>query len=137
MALLAFPERVTVHPTDLSVTIGTSRVASVRPSVLVARMRAAAERPVRFKADAFIELLLRTYLKALPRDILPDDGFVIPLIEIHESLTPISGQAKEYPLQVFARDIYLLDESGITATKSGYRLSLPSSTGARKTRLRH
>jgi hypothetical protein len=41
------------------------------------------------------------------------------------------GQAREYSKQEFARDIYLLDRSGVTRTRRGYVVSFPASTGAR------
>ncbi|MBT9138902.1 MAG: hypothetical protein DDT31_01481 [Syntrophomonadaceae bacterium] len=49
-------------------------------------------------------------------------GIVIPLLEIHKLLTLLPGQAKEYPRQEFARDIYLLDRSGVANTKEGFVL---------------
>ncbi len=45
---------------------------------------------------------------------------MIRLLEIYKLLTLLPGQAKEYPLQEFARDIYLLDRSGVTKTKEGF-----------------
>lgn len=129
--LLAYPDRVTINAADLSATIGAKKVTSLRPSILATQMRAAADAPVRLKTEAFIEVLLRAYFKTIPRDVAPDFGFVVALLDLYETLTPITGQAKDYPLEAFVRDIYILDESGTKSTKSGYRISLPASTGAK------
>jgi hypothetical protein len=60
-------------------------------------------------------------------------GIVIPLLEIYKLLTLLPGQAKEYSRQEFARDIYLLDQSGVTTTKKGFVISFPASTGTKST----
>ena len=46
-------------------------------------------------------------------------------------LTVLPGQSAAYSQQEFARDIYLLDESGVDRTKDGLRMTLPASSGAR------
>jgi hypothetical protein len=42
-------------------------------------------------------------------------------------LTLLPGAARDYTRQEFARDLYLLDQSGIIETKDGRRMSLPAS----------
>ena len=59
------------------------------------------------------------------------NGIVIPLLEIYKLLTIMPGLSKEYSLQEFARDLYLLDQSGITKTKKGFVIRLPASTGTK------
>jgi hypothetical protein len=56
---------------------------------------------------------------------------VIPLSRLYALLTPLPGQSKEYTRHEFARDIYSLDQSGVTTTKEGNRVSLPASTGTK------
>ena len=51
-------------------------------------------------------------------------GKVIKLLDIYQLLTLLPGQSKEYTKEEFARDIYLLDKSGITTTNNGFVLSL-------------
>jgi len=46
-------------------------------------------------------------------------GIVIKLRDVYDLLTLLPGQSKEYSTQEFARDIYLLDQSGVTRTKKG------------------
>jgi hypothetical protein len=54
-------------------------------------------------------------------------------LEIYRLLTLLPGQAKEYSRQEFARDVYLLDKSGVTKTKKNFVIRLPASTGTRST----
>ena len=65
------------------------------------------------------------------KGLLPTSGTVIQLLEIYDLFTLLPGQSKEYSRQEFARDIYLLDRSGVVATKKGARVSFPASTGTR------
>jgi hypothetical protein len=47
-------------------------------------------------------------------------------------LTLLPGQAREYTKQEFARDLYLLDQSGVTSTpRSGRQLRWSASTGTK------
>jgi hypothetical protein len=46
-------------------------------------------------------------------------------------LTLLPGQAKEYTRPEFARDLYLLDQSGIRQTKDGRMLRWHASSGTR------
>lgn len=47
-------------------------------------------------------------------------------------LTLLPGQGREYTRQEFARDLYLLDQSGVTEVK-GRTMRLPASTLTKKT----
>ena len=42
-------------------------------------------------------------------------------------LTVMPGSARDYSRQELARDLYLLDQSGVTTTKDGRLLRLPAS----------
>jgi hypothetical protein len=60
---------------------------------------------------------------------------VIKLLDIYQLLTLLPGQSREYTTEEFARDIYLLDKSGVATTRSGAVLDLVSpSTAARALR---
>jgi hypothetical protein len=41
------------------------------------------------------------------------------------------GDRREYTRQEFGRDVYLLDQSGVTETRRGHVVSFPASTGTR------
>ena len=50
---------------------------------------------------------------------------------MHRVLTLLPGAAREYTRQEFARDLYLLDQSGVVDTKNGRRMTLPASAMTR------
>ena len=56
----------------------------------------------------------------------------VRLLELYELLTLLPGQAREYSRQEFARDVYLLEQSGTTTTRKGHRVRFPASTGTRR-----
>ena len=49
------------------------------------------------------------------------------LVDVYAVLTVLPGSARDYTKQEFARDLYLLDQSGATSTRDGRTLSLPAS----------
>ena len=48
-----------------------------------------------------------------------------------EALTMLPGSTADYDQTDFVRDLFLLDRSGVTHTKSGAACSLPASTGTK------
>jgi len=66
---------------------------------------------------------------------LPETGRAIPLLDIYELFTMLPGQSRDYSKQEFARDIYLLDSSNVTATKSGAEIRFAASTGTKAGRV--
>jgi hypothetical protein len=46
-------------------------------------------------------------------------------------ITLLPGSAREYSRPEFARDLYLLDQSGVTTTKAGRTLRWHASSGTR------
>ena len=52
-------------------------------------------------------------------------------MDIYRLLTLLPGQAREYTRPEFARDLYLLDSSGLTETRDGRGLRWHASTGTR------
>src|SRR5665811_1932663 len=60
-------------------------------------------------------------------------GAVVRLLDVYGVLTLLPGQTKDYSKQEFARDLYLLDQSGLTAlVGAGRRLRWAASTGTRQ-----
>jgi hypothetical protein len=51
----------------------------------------------------------------------------VKLVDVYRVLTIMPGARREYDKQEFARDLYLLDQSGLTETRDGRRLHLPAS----------
>jgi hypothetical protein len=124
--LLCYPSLLRLLPGDAAVEIDRRREKRLRPSVVVDALAAAQQRPPRFKAETFLESLAGAYA------LLAQDGpGVQRLIDVWDVLTLLPGQAKDYTKPEFARDLYLLDQSGVTATKSGRTLRWHASSGTR------
>lgn len=126
--LLCYPSLIRLVPGDAALEIDRRRERRLRPSVVVEALAAAQDRPVRFKAAAFLESLAGAY------DLLAADAQpVVRLDAVWGVLTLLPGQARDYTRAEFARDLYLLDQSGETTTKSGRTLRWHASSGTRGT----
>lgn len=128
--LYCYPFLIRILPNECSILIDKTREKRLRPSVLVNHLKSLQNKPVRFKPETFLESLFSAYtLVSTDRENhLFRVGAVVKLIEIYRVLTLLPGQ---YSLQEFARDIYLLDQSGIVRTKKGFVVSFPASTGTK------
>jgi hypothetical protein len=124
--ILCYPVIVQVATGDASVVIDKKKERGVRPSAIVARLRAMQQREPKFKPEAFIESLASAYdLVIASKQMRP--GAAARLVDVHAVLTLMPGSAREYTKQEFARDIYLLDQKGLVTTKNGRRMGLPAS----------
>ena len=140
--LYCYPFLIRVLPDELSVMIDKTKEKKVRPSALVSHLKSLQNKPVKFKPEAFLESLYATYdyltkankANRAPKANQAGRGTVITLSDIYKVLTLLPGLTKEYSYQEFARDIYLLDSSGIAKTKKGYTFRLPASTGTKAAR---
>ena len=126
--LLAFPSILQVLPNDLSVRVDRKRVGAIRPSHLVKLLLANQSKRPRYTPERFLETLYDVYKFRAGGDSL---GSVVLLADAYQALTFLPGTASEYERSDFARDIFMLDRSGVATTRSGARLSLPASTGTR------
>jgi hypothetical protein len=133
--LYCYPFLIRILPNERTVLIDKAREKRLRPSVLVSHLKDLQNKPVRFKPETFLESLFSAYrtVVAAQGKTLFGSGFVVKLLEIYRLLTLLPGQSKEYSLQEFARDIYLLDQSRVNRTKKGQVVSFPASTGTRST----
>ena len=131
--LYCYPVLVRVAPAERSVFVDRARERRLRPSVLVQHLREVQRRPPRFRPEAFLQSLFGAYgfLIAQYGAGALDSGQPVPLAQMYEVMTLLPGAARDYSRQEFARDIYLLDRSGITTTRRGFVVSFPASTGAR------
>jgi hypothetical protein len=130
--LYSYPVLVRLLPNDRAVMIDKTRERRVRPTVLVGHLRELQRRPPRFRPAAFLEALHDAYSTIVARGRgRPSEGTVVKLVDVYALFTLLPGQSKEYSRQEFARDIYLLDQSGVTTTRRGAVVSLPASTGTR------
>ncbi len=128
--ILCYPAVVQVSAADATVVIDKKKERRIRPSVVVGYLDALQQRPPRFKPDSFIETLAAAYdLVAAQRKLRT--GAPARLVDVHRVLTLLPGAAREYTRQEFARDLYLLDQSGNVDVKDGRRMSLPASAMTR------
>jgi hypothetical protein len=129
--LLCYPSLLRIIPNDAAIEIDKVRDRRLRPSVLVSVLARAQERGVRFKAEQFLDSLRTAYeLRAAADGKRPDA--VIRLVDIWAVLTMMPGQRTQYSRQEFARDLYLLDQSGVTRTERSPRaLRWSASTGTK------
>lgn len=131
--LFCYPVLLKVLPQERSVLIDKVRERKIRPSFLINLLMKLQTKPVRFKPDIFLEALFESYSKvlAIREGNQTISGQVIPLIEIYDLFTLLPGHARDYTKQEFARDLYLLDQSGVTKTKDEYFVSFPASTATK------
>lgn len=129
--LLCYPSLVRVLPAELAVEVDRRRDRRLRPSVLVASLAQAQGAAPRFKPEPFFESLKSAYELVLARQ-RKAPGAVVRLVDVHAVLTLLPGSARDYSRQEFARDLYLLDQSGLTTSdRSGARLRWSASTGTK------
>src|SRR6266536_1480171 len=119
--LLCYPSLVRVLPDQAALEIDRRRERRLRPSVVVDLLGAAQGRGPRFRPEPFLDSLRGAYELVVARQGKKADA-VVRLIDVWTVLTLLPGQSREYTKPEFARDLYLLDQSGVTATsRSGRR----------------
>lgn len=129
--LLCYPSLLRVLPGDAAIEIDKVRDRRLRPSVLVTALARAQEKGARFKAEPFLDSLRAAYELRVAADGKRDDA-VVRLVDIWTLLTMMPGQRNQYSRQEFARDLYLLDQSGVTRTERNPReLRWSASTGTK------
>ena len=128
--LLTYPSVVRVLPNDAVIEIDRKREKRIRPSVVVRRLQALRDRPVRFRAEPFLESVYRAYTLLVAK-AGREPGTDIRLGDVHDVLTLLPGQSREYSREEFARDLYLLEESGVDRTRDGMRVAFPAATGTK------
>jgi hypothetical protein len=124
--ILSYPAIVSLSMSDTAVLIDKTKDRRVRPSVLVRTLKVLQAKPPKFKPEAYIEALAAAYdLVVAHQRVNP--GATVKLADVYTVLTVLPGSARDYSRQELARDLYLLDQSGITRTKDGRDLELPAS----------
>ena len=137
--LISHPSIVRILPKERAVRIDRKKVSGIRPSSLVALLLQNQRKRARYKANAFLEALYKVYAELTKEEskgrLVPGSrGRVVPLARIYNLFTSLPGSRRDYSTTDFARDIFLLDQSGVRETKSGLVVSFPSSTGTRSSR---
>jgi hypothetical protein len=122
-----FPLILRIEANQSAVRIGRKIERRVRPSELINLLAKAQKRPQRFREEAFLDLIWRTYRRLLGRDWNgTGPGQVVALVDIHEILTLLPGA--DYPREEFARDLLLLDRRPDLRTRTGERFEFPHGT---------
>ena len=127
--LLCYPSLVRLLPGDAALDIDRRRERRLRPSVVVSVLATAQARPPKGKSAALLESLAAAYELLAERHDRQDP--VLRLDELWQVLTMLPGAAREYSKPEFARDLYLLDQSGVVTTRSGRTLRFHASSGTR------
>jgi hypothetical protein len=129
--LLCYPSLVRVLPDQAALDIDRRRERRLRPSVVADLLGAAQSRGPRFRPEPFLDSLRAAYELVVARQAKKADA-VVRLVDVWAVLTLLPGQSREYTRQEFARDLYLLDQSGVTtAPRGGRRLRWSASTGTK------
>lgn len=124
--ILSYPAIVALSASDATVLIDKRKERRVRPSVLVSALKELQARPPKFKPEAFLEALATAYdLVVAQRGGQP--GTTVKLGDVYNVLTVLPGSSRDYSRQELARDLYLLDQTGVTTTRDGRVLRLPAS----------
>ncbi len=130
-ALVSFPSIVRILPQARALKVDRRKLPALRPSTVVEALKANQTKKPTFATERFLETLYRSYRLIVGAG---GNGSVAPLTTIYDSLTLLPGSAADYGTSDFARDLFLLDRSGVSRTKSGARVSLPASTGTKTAR---
>lgn len=125
--LLAFPSVLRVLPERRAVQIDRTRTTAIRPGRLVQQLKLASTKRPKLAPERFIETLYDAYI--LVRG--PGEGSGTTLAEVYKALTLLPEVRRDYSISDFTRDVFLLDRSGVTTTRSGARLTLPAATGTK------
>lgn len=127
--LACFPSLVRIVAKDRAVAIDRKPYRFVRPSYLLDHLRAVQNRPGRTNPGPFLESLYRAYELSLARK--KGKSRVTSLTDLYKILTLLPTVKREYSQQEFARDLYLLEESGTTETGSGASIRFHAATGTK------
>jgi hypothetical protein len=130
----ASPVLLKIDGKSRSLKIDRKRLTTLRPSVIAAAVAAARHRPS-VRPEQFIEVLYAAYRAAVASISLLEQptrlGSSVPLSEVYRSLTLLPESRREYSVESFARDLFVLDRSGVATTKEGLRLFFSSSTSSK------
>lgn len=125
--LIAFPSILRILPGERAVKINRKKVPALRPSRVVSALRDIQARKQKGTPEALLEVLHRAYILVAG----PAYGTPVKLASLYDALTLLPGSNVNYDQTDFVRDLFLLDRSGVTRTKSGVAYSLPASTGTK------
>ncbi|MGH8924482.1 MAG: hypothetical protein ACRDWA_07600 [Acidimicrobiia bacterium] len=127
--LACFPSLVRIMPKERVVAIDRKPYRFIRPSHLVRHLKEIQTRPGKNNPTPFLESLYRAYAYSLASK--KGSGRVASVAGIYRILTLLPIARKDYTQQEFARDLYLLEESGVQQTNSGATIRFHAATGTK------
>jgi len=123
-----------VESKSRSVKLDRSRLPTVRPSLIAAAVTDPRHRPST-RPEQFVETLYLAYRFAVGSNSLSNQpmriGSSVPLSEVYKALTLHPETRREYSIESFTRDLYVLDQSGLSNTKDGMRMFCSASTSSK------
>jgi hypothetical protein len=128
--ILSYPSVARVVAGDAALEIDRKRERRLRPSVVAEHLKKLQQKQPRFRAEQFLDSLHRAYRLALAEKGR-EEGATVRLLDLYAILTVLPGQAREYSKSEFARDLYLLEESGVEQTRDGMQVRFPAATGTK------
>lgn len=131
--LACFPSLVRIMPSERAVAIDRKPYRFIRPSRLVRHLHEIQSRPGKNNPSPFLESLHRAYRYSLASK--KGHSRVASVADIYRILTLLPTVRKDYSQQEFARDLYLLEESGVKETNSGATLHFHAATGTKGTQV--
>jgi hypothetical protein len=129
--IFCYPVLLRLEPKLGAVRIDKKQVNDLALETLVTILKKEQSSDPKANPEKFIKALFKAYELVVSKEKDRSMGADISLKDIYEALTILPGAEKEYTLLDFTRDLYFLDISGVTETKS-YRMSLPASTVSRE-----
>ena len=137
--LISYPSIVRILPGERAVRIDRKKVSTIRPSYLTGILLQNQEKPGRYPAGRFLEALYQVYSELAKEDssdrlMKGSPGRVVPLARIYRLFTSMPGSGRDYTPMDFARDLYQLETSGVTKTKSGATVSFHAAAALRGTK---
>jgi hypothetical protein len=130
--LLCYPSIIRLLPNDLAIEVDRKRTRALRPSTVVAALARVQRSGPRFRPEPFLASLVGAY-DLVVAEQGKSAGAVVRLLDVYNVLTLLPGQAREYTKPEFARDLYLLDQAGLTTVSgTGRRLRWAASTGTKQ-----
>jgi hypothetical protein len=130
--LLCYPSIIRLLPNELALEVDRRRTRALRPSTVIAALARVQQSGPRFRPEPFLGSLASAYDLVVAHQG-KSAGAVVRLLDLYNVLTMLPGQAREYTKPEFARDLYLLDQSGVTSVNgSRRRLRWAASTGTKQ-----
>lgn len=128
---VCYPSLVKVVAGDAAIEVDRKRERRLRPSVVVEALVARQAPPIRFRPEPFLEATENAYGWVVERGGERSWGAVVRLVDMWEVLTLLPGSGRDYTKPELARDLYMLDQSGVVTTKANRRLRFSASTGTK------